>query len=67
MTMTIILRVTLVQEQQQDGGDIDDDDDDVRHDDDDDDDDDIDGDLGVGVVAGGSMQVKPSLSNIRPI
>ena len=65
MTMTIILRVTLVQEQQQDGGDIDDDD--VRHDDDDDDDDDIDGDLGVGVVAGGSMQVKPSLSNIRPI
>ena len=27
----------------------------------------IDGDLGVGVVAGGSMQVKPSLSNIRPI
>ena len=64
MTMTIILRVTLVQEQQQDGGDIDDDDDDVRHDDDDDD---IDGDLGVGVVAGGSMQVKPSLSNIRPI
>ena len=29
--------------------------------------DDDDDDLGVGVVAGGSMQVKPSLSNIRPI
>ena len=24
-------------------------------------------DLGVGVVAGGSMQVNPSLSNMRPI
>ena len=28
---------------------------------------DADDDLGVGVVAGGSIQVKPSLSNMRPI
>ena len=27
----------------------------------------VDDDLGVGVVAGGSMQVNPSLSNMRPI
>ena len=27
----------------------------------------VDDDLGVGVVAGGSMQFKPSLSNMRPI
>ena len=32
-----------------------------------DDDDGVDDDLGVGVVAGGSMQVNPSLSNMRPI
>ena len=32
-----------------------------------DDGDGVDDDLGVGVVAGGSMQVRPSLSNMRPI